>query len=282
MKPPKWDINDPKNMGRPLWFDLDAFLLTVEGYITADEVSTAFYLLDNMPGWYRDNVPIECVMLRDQLHRKFFTSLEYAKDGCTIEKVVLQPHEQLKAAAGLERGWLTLETVRSLKCPWVYELGPGNYWIPFMLRAHARDSLGKEGEFGFTYCGPSLNSGMQEDAAAELKGLWKLSPNPDRAKVFICFEMLEHLARTEEIYQHYVKAGGDFDVILLSTPKYTYGGGMPNWFESDLGHLRTYTPNEFTQFARKHWPMHDWAYYDGPVMMLKGTKNDSQRADCKS
>lgn len=262
-----FDRNDPRNMGRPSFFSLDTYLALIEQYIMADEVDTALYLLEHPPGWYRDNVPVEIVQLRDQLYRRFFTTLDYGKDGCTIEQVASQPIEQLKAGASLERGWLTLETVKSLVHPWIFELGPGNYWIPLMLRAH---------DLTFSYFAPSLNAQMQRDAEKELGWRWADRPlQPNQPKIFICFEMIEHLPRPEEIYQHSVKAGGDFDVILLSTPKYCYGGGMPNWHKNDLGHLRTYTPNEFTQFARKHWPLHDWAYYDGPVMMLKGVKHGS-------
>jgi hypothetical protein len=113
---------------------------------------------------------------------------------------------------------------------------------------------------------------MQSDAEKRLGEHWSSKPEPKQRKVFICFEMLEHLARPEEIFHHYVKAGGDFDTILLSTPMYTYGGGMPNWYECDLGHLRTYTPREFLDYAKKHWPFHKWELQTGPVMCLIGEK----------
>ena len=268
MKVAKFDRDDPRNMGRPSFFDLDAFLVTVEGFITADEVDSAMWLLDNMPGWFRDNEPIECRRIRRRLLERFFTTLDYGKDGCTIAQVASQPEEQLKAGAGLERGALALEAIKSYgeHWPWIYELGPGNYWIPFMLKAWGCE---------FLYYAPSLNQSMQKEAAAHLPDEWmtpQKAGEERRPRVFICFEMLEHLARPEEIYHHYIKAGGDFDTILLSTPKYTFGGGMPNWYESDLGHLRTYTPREFLAFAQKQWPEHEWQYIDGQVMCLRGEK----------
>lgn len=263
----RFDYSDPKNIGRPAFFDVETFIETVEMFITCDEVATAMHLINNMPGWYRDNMPERVVNLRNQLYRRFFTTLDYARDGCYMKEIASQPSETLKAGVLLERGAATYEVVKGIngdnRTPWIYELAPGNYWLPLMLREHGLQ---------FTYCGRTLNIEMQRDASVYLASHWRNDPDMDQFKIFIAFELIEHLADPSEIFHHYVKAGNDFDVILLSTPKYTYGHGMPNWYENDLGHLRTYTPTEFLSFAKKHWPEHFWEIYHDPVMVLRGIK----------
>jgi hypothetical protein len=257
---------DIQTLGKPIYFNVDSFLETVEQFIGADEVSTALYLLDNMPGWYRDNPPAKAVELKKHLLKKFFTNVDYAKDGLSIDPLIRNPQD-VEIYFETERGQLTHQVIVELnkqkQPPWIYELGPGAYWIPFMLKKLGLD---------FNYFGPSLNTPLQLDMSVYLDETWAKRPRDNQSKVFICFEMLEHLVDPGEIYHHYIKAGDDFDRILLSTPMYTYGGGHTDWRNMDLGHLRTYTPKEFFMFAHKYWPNHEWVLYQGPVMCLEGRK----------
>jgi hypothetical protein len=253
-------------IGKPIFFNVDKFVEVVEMYIGADEVTQAMQMMNNMPGWYRDNPPAKVVELKKHLYRKFFTSVDYAKDGLSLEGLLRNPQD-IEVYYESERGQVTYKAVQDFNAkgltPWIFELGPGSYWIPLMLRA-----MGLK----FEYFGPSLNTGMQSQLADHLEQNWRRQPKPDQPKVFICYEMLEHLVDTSEIYHHYVKAGDSFDRILLSTPMYTYGGGHTTWKEMDLGHLRTYTPGEFFHFANSHWPDFHWMMYQGPVMCLEGRK----------
>jgi hypothetical protein len=68
------------------------------------------------------------------------------------------------------------------------------------------------------------------------------------------------------------KQGVDWDVVLLSVPKYTMGGGLPDWDTRRLGHVRTWTPSEFLEFANRHWPNRTWQLYPEFSMVLVGRK----------
>ncbi len=266
--PQQFDRNDPSNEGRPTWFNVDQYLSSVEQMITCDEVTNALWMLDHLPGWYRDNPPPAVEMIRRRLLERFFTTLDYAKDGCTwADGIGKQDRATSLDHLNLERGALAFKYASMYNDQLhIHELAPGNYWLPVALNA---------ADCKFTYYGPSLNARMQEDAAANIPNWRNISFNfkePPYKSMFVCFEFIEHLADPSEIYHHYVKSGLDADVILLSTPKYTFGGGMGDWYNKDLGHLRTYTPNEFKEFAIKTWPKHDWILHDGPVMVLAGEK----------
>jgi hypothetical protein len=195
------------------------------------------------------------------LLRQFFTTLDYAKNGEEIadEKTALeylsQPH-----------GHVLLRKVQELNdkgtTPHIEELAPGNYWVPLGLKAKGMT---------FTYYAQSLNQGMQEQAEFALRDQWHKKPKPG-CKIFACFEMLEHMTNPMDIFHHYIKRGGDMDYIFLSTPMYTFGGGMGDWHVKDLGHIRTYTPKEFGEYAITYWPKHKFSRYDGHVMCLVGEK----------
>lgn len=267
MRIQEFDRKDPVNLGRPNCFDVDQYLDCVEQMISADETTTALYMLDHMPGWYRDHIPVKAVNLKKALYRQFFTTLDYAENGTQASEMSNAPKEVLIENMQNERGYLTNQIVERFNSqgvnPHIFELGPGSYWLPYGLKA-----LGRR----FTYFGPSLNPYLQKAAAEGLEDHWQEKWMKHHPSIFICYEMIEHLSDPSEIYHHYVKSDLEADVILLSTPKYTFGGGMPDWQDNPLGHLRTYTPREFTDFATRHWPTHRWTIYAEPVMCLVGER----------
>lgn len=255
----EFDRDDLINVGRPSYFDVDKYLSCVEEMITCDEVQIALDMLDRLPGWYRDHVPVAASAIRDRLLRQFFTTLDYSKNGEMIadEETALtylsQPHGQIvfrKCQELNDKGII----------PHIEELGPGNYWLPLGLKAKG---------IKFTYFGPSLNQGMQSQASFELGSAWMPSATSSTT-LFVCFEMLEHMKSTDDIYHHFIKHCSDAKYIFISTPMYTFGGGMGDWFNNDLGHLRTYTPKEFGDFAMKYWPRFSFKRYDGHVMCIEG------------
>jgi hypothetical protein len=75
-----FDKEDLKNLGRPYYFDVDMYLACVEQMISSDEVERALWMLDNMPGWYRDNPPQQAKKIRDQLLKRLYTTMDYMKD----------------------------------------------------------------------------------------------------------------------------------------------------------------------------------------------------------
>lgn len=260
----EFDRNDPANFGRPLFFDLDQWLSLAEQYIMADEVERALWVLDNPPAWYRDHYPVIAKKMRDKLLTQFFTSTDYSKDPVADEQIGKCDHDVPRAQLVID--YVEKHNAKKIY-PTIFECAPGNYWLPFVLKSKG---------LGFGYYGEHLDPTVQSRARSKLGHEWSGTTrgHKDDHNVFVCFEMLEHLHNPVEIYQSYLKTCGDGDckTIFLSTPKYTFGGGMPDWQTNPLGHLRAYTPREFHQFALKYWPEFKWTMYDGHVMCLVGER----------
>lgn len=262
---------NPHEFGKPLYFNVDQYLDAVEGMICADEIETALYMLDHLPGYYRDHYPSRAQEIRNTVYRKLMNVHDYVHDydEVTLAKGLDPTKVPLKEAYNYPfyqpRAIVALSTVKRINemgfVANIHEMGPAYFWLPVMLNEEKCD---------FAYTFTSINAHLM-DHKLEL-------PDPPilpKKDVFISFETIEHLWNPDEIYQAYLKSGSKGDYILLSTPKYTAFGGMPNWRNRQLGHIRTYTPKEFTAFAIKHWPNHSWRIAESHGMMaLCGSKNE--------
>lgn len=262
LKVQEFDRNTLANVGRPNYFNVEKYLSCVEEMITCDEVEKALWMLENMPAWYRDHYPVEAKQIKDRLLTQFFTTNDYSKDPVPPDAIGALEHD-------LDRGQVVVNHCRKIiqehgLIPHIVEIGPGNYWLPFVL---------KKENIAFTYFGQSLEPNVQAMAKEKLKPYWAEAPMAASFSMFVAFEMIEHLHNPIEIYQSYLKlAPKDTKAIFLSTPRYTFGGGMGEWYTAALGHLRAYTPKEFADFAMKYWPEFKWTMYDGHVMCLVGER----------
>src|SRR3954469_24850659 len=265
-----FDRADQANTGRPNFFNVDMFLDIVEQMIVADETERALLMLDNMPGFYRDHVPDRARTLKDRLLRKLYTTADYigSAPAGQIELLRELPADQINDLymTKLTRAQVALALCQSLNKqgikPHIHEVAPGSYWLPIGL---------KKNEVQFTYQAVSLDGGRNDQIRDFLGDSWAVSESD--AQIFICYELIEHLANPTEIYQHYLKANRPFSHVLLSTPKYTVSTAVPNWYDAELGHLRTYTPAEFGQFAHRHWPKYEWSLYQDEIMVLCGKRS---------
>jgi len=257
-----FDHNDPKNIGRPLYFNLDQYLSCVEQMISADEVEKAFWMLNNLPGWYRDHEPNAVTQLRKHLHKQLFTPIDYAKVNAAHVFQGYSDQEISDFVFSMPRALAVKNLVASLEQPHIVEYGPGSYFIPYGLRSSG---------LKFSYFGEGLNIADTHNAAVALQDVW--SHRPNKANIFVCFEVIEHLHQPAEIYQYSLKHETGFDYICLSTPLYSWNGGNPQWHTSALGHLRTYTPAEFLAFAIKYWPNYEWRMEKGMEIYLEGKRH---------
>lgn len=268
----KFDLYDHKNIGRPYYFSLDVFFKSVEQMINADEIITAIYMLEHMPGWYRDNPPDQVLEIKNKIYKNLMSTVDYAKDlselrassEASFQGVPLEHHITLNHFQ--PRGELILIKVKELNdkgiTPHITEFGPANYWLPYGLRF---------AQMKFTYNAISLQKEAEDEARNAFKDVWR-EPNGNDHVIFCCFEVIEHLWNTDDIYHIFAKANIDPQSVMISTPKYTLHGGLDNWDTRDLGHIRTYTPSELLQFCMKHWPRYKWTYVDGNMMVLIGDK----------
>lgn len=217
--------------GKPNFFDIDKYLDSVEGMITADEVERALWMLDNPPAWYRDNEPERLKEIRRSLHAALFTPAQYAmadKETETCDPNQLKNYHPPRAQ--ILANFIRIENEKGFT-PNILEVGPGSFWLPHSLAAQG---------LGFRYASQSLGGVGYE---SEL--------NPDGPNFFVAFELIEHLSNEYELLQAYLKFKRPATKVFLSTPLYTWAGGMREWRRQALGHLRAYTPTEFGGSAKR-------------------------------
>lgn len=241
--------------GKPAFFDPDIYLSVVEMLISSDEVERAFRMLGNMPAYYRDFPPARALEIERSLHRQLFTPTQYAmadRDGHGLDKDTIGQYWPGRAQVlGAKIKELNDQGIK----PNLMEIGPGTFWLPYSLRLKKLD---------FTYEYQSLTH-------RELDPLpFDKPPEKSGVNIFVAFELIEHLSNENEIFQAYLKFNKDAKHVLLSTPLYTWGGGMKEWRDNALGHLRTYTPKEFMDKAQEMFVGFDWTCVADDTIILCG------------
>lgn len=261
-----FDVNDPKNMGRPLYFDVGIYLAAVEGMIRADEIERALWMLDNLPAWYRDNPPPEVRMMKQILYENLYDCFDYASDpdeaGWTKENAELQ----FGTAYTYPRAEVLRDIIGQMNAkghkPWLCEFSTSHGLLPLGLQRE---------KFEFNFFGKNLN----HQALVKLKGwlndgVWAEQPRVDQKTIFVFTEALEHAYREEDLLYSYRKLAIDFDHLVLSVPYGCLGGGLPNWKTRRLGHIRGYTADEFFKLAMRFFPSYEFKLYKADSMVLHG------------
>jgi hypothetical protein len=147
----------------------------------------------------------------------------------------------------------------------VFDLGCSHGNLPLGLIKQGLD---------FTYKGVGMNHRIQQKVREWVDDRWfEKKPDADNPTILYCTEVIEHCMNPHDVIHTAYKQGVDWDVILLSVPKYTLGGGLPDWDTRRLGHVRTWTPKEFHDFADHHWPGYSWTLYDSHSMVIVGKRN---------
>lgn len=278
-----FDPQDPKNIGRPIYFRLDKYIESIEMMIRADELQLAIYMCDNPPAWFRQNYPPELQVIKDTLYQNLYDSMEYVHDdeeaNCTREFGEAQwtngyMFPRAEIITSIVKGYNSEGRV-----PWIFDLGCSHGNLPLGLLQSGLD---------FTYFGHSLNYRINQKVKEWVGDKWRdrhddeterYHDNPDelaiigkQPTILYCTEVLEHCMNPMDIVQSAYKVGVSFDVILLSVPLGCLGGGLPDWSTRRLGHVRGYSPKEFADFAMKNWPGYTWEMTIAPSMVLVGEK----------
>lgn len=238
-------------LGKPRFFDVDAWLGVAVALIRSDEVERAFWLLNNPPAYFRVNYPLKAKEMRDRLHKQLFTPIQYARglddDSATFTAEMKMP----------SRGELVDQLVKELNekgiCPVICELAPGARWLEGIMTARGR-------KFWYEHMG------------LDKQWIKMAKPEAPLYNIFVAFEIIEHLADTTEIYRNYLKFERQADAIFMSTPYCTWGGGMEDWENNALGHLRAYTPDEFANEAKRMFDGYSWQMLSDDVMTLVARK----------
>lgn len=261
---------EKQTVGSVEFFEVDPFLSAAEILVASDDPVRALNVLDNLPGYYRDNVPPEVARLRKEISAKLATPAFYmtnTKDDINVE---LSNKDFINQ---LTRGQVILQDFRGLndnaKPVMVVDLGPGDYWLPIGLM----HSL-KEGEsFGYMPIGLHDRAAKQ---ALEIMGVsqWD-NPHDSKwgKKMFVASEIIEHLRDERDIFVEQQRHCPDADIIHITTPFYTFDGREErfDWRSWDvLQHMRTYTPKEFYSVVINMWPDYTWNLLGGNVMHMRG------------
>lgn len=239
------------DLGKPRFFNEDAWLETVIGLIRSDETERALWLLDNPPAWYRMNYPTKAKEIKERLNKQLFTPIQYA--GC------LDPEPEAYTAEMQmpSRGELVDKLVKELNekniCPVVCELAPGGRWLEGVMTKRGR-------KFWYEHMG------------LDKQHIKMAKPTEPFYNIFVALEIIEHLSDTTEIYRNYLKFERPANAIFLSTPYCTWNGGMHDWESNALGHLRCYTPHEFASEAKRMFEGYSWELVHDDVMTLIGKK----------
>ncbi len=218
-------------------FKLKPFIECAEELLRADETERALWLLDNLPAYYRDNTPQEILDLKLEVIKRIATPTLYANGD--IEDII-----DLKDGHGMGESLRGLFLKKEVKwfndqglTPHIVDYGPGEYWLPIILH---------NADLKFSYQPIYLNVRAHSSI---LQFLLDLAPRQDGApNIFVACEIIEHLWNEQDIKTEMLSHGGFADVIHISTPCYTFDTQCKDWKEKkDLGHLRAYTPVEFSR-----------------------------------
>ncbi len=253
------------DIGKPIYWDLETHIKAIIGMIRADEIQIALTMLDSVPGYYRDNYPLELTEIKKTLYQNLYDQIEYATDDEEADCTREFGEAQWSSGYMYPRAEIITNLIKSLfpRSPWIFDLGCSHGNLPLGLIKSNQS---------FTYYGVGMNHRIQQKVKGWVGEHWCEAPINDQPTILYCTEVLEHMMNPHDLVQSAYKVGVNFDHILLSVPKYTLGGGLENWDSRRLGHVRTYTPKEFLEFADKSFPGYKWNFYDAFSMVVHGSR----------
>lgn len=269
--PEDFDQQDPKNMGRPLYFDVQGYVSAVESMIRSDDIQFALTMIDNVPAYYRDNPIQQLVNIKNKIYQQCYDQYDYASDfdeaNWKYDDIIAQCFTNYTYPRADLLGAHVKELNAKSEEPWICELSPSHGWLPLGFAHHG---------LKFNFFGKNLNQPALAKIKSHLsKEIWADRPKPNQPKILVCFESIEHMWRPEDVENAAKKIGVTFDYIYLSVPYATLGGGLPDWSTRRIGHVRTWSKQEFLTFANKTFAGYAWELYESHSMVLRGKFNGS-------
>ncbi len=256
---------DADAIGKPLYFSLEAHVACVESLIKSDELHMAMSLCNMLPAWYLEShkrYPPELQAIKDKLHARTYSQVEYATDW--EEGACSREFGEAQADNGYQYPRLNILEQILIDGPpsWIFEVGMSHGNLPLSLIKHGHK---------FKYHGVGMNWRIVEKVREWCKDVWQEFPFVGERTILYCTETLEHASREEDVLHECKKIGVDFDVILLSVPYCTLGGGLES-YDRRLGHVRTYNTKSFIQLADRFFPGYSWELTLAPSMVIVGRK----------
>lgn len=250
------------------FFDSKPFIDAANILVASDDPLLAIKVLESLPAAYRDYVPAEIEEVKHAIYEKLATASFYFENP-SLKKLAV-PEEYLKVLPNVLRWQLIEKDVKELNernvIPHLVDLGPGDYYLPLTL---------KHLKYKFTYFDISLCHMTRDMARQALKEEYFSDNTYDRPVIFIACEIIEHLHHERDILVECRRARLKPDILHISTPKYTFDNRACrlDWREfGDLGHLRTYTLNEFYSIVKEMFPNYELQAFNSKILHIRGTK----------
>ena len=255
-------------VNKPIYFDLDAFIKTVDSYVRSDDVLLGLNLLDSLPPYYKDFPPKEVTDYRDELMSKFVTMAGYSE----FDMGERESPDSVGGSSRFPRSHFLFFITKMLNkldyVPHITELGGGgDYWLPRDFKKH-----GAKLEYHPIQVNTQVRKGKE-------KYISNKKPKKKDIKIFSCIEVIEHMWDVRELYNNYCTFAYDSDIIFLTTPTYVFGGGMKDWRNNPHGHLRTYSPNTFMDYVKSTFSGFDFFHTVGTVQIIVGTRAKTKRSE---
>lgn len=237
--------------------------------IEHDEVERALLVLDNVPAYYRDNMPSNLVKLREEIFAACCTTHAYLTSNCDSD---VTADKAMGVLTGTARGVLIKAEVERYNAkneiPHIVDMGPGEYFVPIALK-----QLGLK----FSYWPIALDKRAGEAAWPLIQSHVKPKPHHHDPVIFLALEVIEHLPSVQDIaIEAFRHCGTNPHRIHFSTPMYTYTTEHSDWSKpTGLPHLRAYTPAEFNAEVQKLFPNHALEVYTSQIMSIRGVRRDT-------
>lgn len=241
-----------------------AYLTISDFLVQHDETERAVKLLtDIVPGYVRDNREPVFTKEISKIHKYMMDASDYISGR--DETTLCSKDRAAQMMTATLRGQRIRASVDAYNVegiiPNVYEIGPGDFWLPQGL---------KQAGCKFNY----YFSGFETAAAVEFRSKYTNEYGNGDYNILVACELIEHLKDPFDIWMYIDKFGvTNPDEIHLSTPRYCFSV-THQWDSNDnIGrgqHLRTYTPNEFRFIAHSMFPDYNWTYSDSEIMSLVG------------
>lgn len=249
-------------------FDENIAVKFIESLVDGDEVERALLVLDNLPAFYRDNLPFKLFKLKQDILTSICTPHAYFSSG--LDDKVRTEAAQANINSLLRGILIQREVARYNRLgltPHLVDMGPGEYFVPIGL-----SQIGMR----FTYHDLAMDQNTSKAAHPIIQEHRKEKPQDGQPLIFLGLEIIEHLPNTDDLATEALRHCGRWpDRVHLSTPCYTYDGKKKDWRKPcGLPHLRAYTPKEFLREAERIFPNFQFEPYTSQIMSLRGQRFD--------
>ena len=241
------------------------FIDAAEILVRLDETERALLVLNNLPALWRDHAPLEVAKLKAEILAKITLPYDLLSDQREMPKSDEWSVQYLHSTErGLQLEKLVKDLNRDQIYPHIHEIGPGDFTFAIGLHVCGLD---------FSYSCTTMNTLAEVELSVRIGTKYRRKVEQNAVQIFTAFEIIEHLDNPMQIRQSFERSYQKSpEHVLLSTPRYTYSEGTPNWRSEGIHHLRAYCPQEFYSEVTRMFPEYNHTFIDNEVMVTLGVK----------